>query len=419
MAILHFEQKVFTAFFNTSKFYIGTQQKFLNTSHILTYSNSTTRETNRKFDNTSRTELTTSPMADFVCKNIRDMVYARNEIVCENRVIEHEINILKAEIAPLQVDIQELESELYLLKEEMRHHGQNKKVNVDEIRKKEAMYKKFQAELRHLSEKNDSLLNCYHALEKEINKYEDKIVSYEKCLNDLVRTCQEMNNAAEELSNRNRETEASIQSLKTNLAKLKACLNKKSAELEEKCNELDEAFQRYKKIECVRETLERPAKNLRKQIMEVDAQSNQWKRCVEKEQMRCEALHDKLVCYKDLSNALQRKAQNFEKEMTKIRQRKHDHIKEIINSINKQNDTECPSPNNELAKPMRRSGSRNEIKNQRKTNTQKSMGRDECRECRQMMVDKIRELLCEDSPSTYEMFQEREIRPTSNKSHRH
>lgn len=278
-------------------------------------------------------------MADMVCKNIRDLVYARNEILSENKSLEHEIEILKTcEMPAIMREIEALSRERNTMKEELDQIGAQKNKCEKEAAKMEKLVNQKQAEIQNLTQKNKDLANQCKALEEEIGQYQEEIINLGKYLMGLKRTLDDLNRTAEELMRDIKDTENSVNHLKTVVSQLKKCLKELSEELEDKCNELDNVFQTLKNVENARDQLECKGTDIRRQVLDLQTNLCLVESKIQTEQANMEKLTEKVKEAKAVKECLDQKLHKYKKEMKKIQQRKECHLNEILNVIDEVKD---------------------------------------------------------------------------------
>uniref|UniRef100_A0A8D9BQN0 Uncharacterized protein n=1 Tax=Cacopsylla melanoneura TaxID=428564 RepID=A0A8D9BQN0_9HEMI len=277
-------------------------------------------------------------MADVICRNIRGLIYSRNEILGENTAIEQEVDAMKCEVFSMSNSIEELSHEKCKLRQEIKQLDEEKCIYAEEARRREGMYNQKNCQVKHLCKENECLATRCKQLEKETCVTKQDLAAFENFLYELKKTAEEMDLAAETLVYQNKESKDVVSHLHSRVSQIKRCLRELSEDLESKCNCLDEVFQNLKHCESVRDQLECKGTEIRRQVLDLQTKLCNIQSKLQGERACNEKLQDKIAQGKCLLEDLQNSLEMYEREMEKIERRKEYHLKEILSVINEVKD---------------------------------------------------------------------------------
>ncbi|KAL1465291.1 hypothetical protein WDU94_004874 [Cyamophila willieti] len=297
-------------------------------------------------------------MADVICRNIRGLIYSRNEILCENQNIEKEVESIKNEVCSMSSSIEELSHEKCKLKQEIKQLDAEKCMYVEEAKRREEMYNQKNCQVKHLIKENECLASRCKQLEKETCTTKQDLAAFEGFLCELKKTAEEMDLTAEALLYQNKENKDVVGHLHSRVSQIKRCLREFSEDLESKCNCLDEVFQNLKHCESVRDQLDCKGSEIRRQVLDLQTKLCNIQAKLQGERSCNEKLQDKIAQGKHLLEDLQNSLECYEREMDKIERRKEFHLKEILNVINEVKD-DMKAQKSFCRRPMSREKPRN------------------------------------------------------------
>ncbi|KAL1460922.1 hypothetical protein WDU94_012858 [Cyamophila willieti] len=264
-----------------------------------------------------------------LCKDIRELAQKRNEILAENRNLEHCIKEVKDEICTIQGNIRALKKELPCLK---KQYDQQFCCCDEENRIKDCMIQDLQCELKRLGKKNTSLQVCGNTLQNEIEHCRSHVHALENCSSNLSKKARDteciLNNLRNEKNN-----ECTITELKEKVNTLKMCLDQTTGELQEKCYQRDCVLQNLQCIDSERDKLECQENELQKKIIELQENSFKYQSRIRCECVASAKLQENMATATENSEEIQNQLKCYEKELCKMQEQRENFLREIRKEI--------------------------------------------------------------------------------------
>lgn len=268
-----------------------------------------------------------------ICKEIRELASKRNELVCENKTLEYDIEIAKEELLVLCDDLSTMKEELPYLKKELAN--QQRKAMEEDLTEKNNEIKQLQSEIRQLSRKNNSLQVCSSTLQDEINHCKGHVKALENCMFNLNNKYCDTKSCVKKMQHEKQERDNNIEDMKRNLKELKNCLDTLSADLQEKCFEVDFILQNLKSNECSIGPMASKEKDLQKKIIELQEKFYKFQSKIRQESSTNQKLLENVCSARENLDDIQKQMQCYEREMDNMRQNRLCFLREIRDEIGK------------------------------------------------------------------------------------
>lgn len=271
---------------------------------------------------------------DVICKEIRELASKRNELTCENRSLEYDIQIVKEELNVLCDDISHMKEELPFLKKELAKQN-NKEAFEDEIKGKNDDIKEMQCEVRQLCKKTNKIQLCSTTLQDEVCHCKEHIKALENSNCNLKNKLRGTHMGVDKLQREKRDQESNIEESKRNLANLKRCLDKVSAELQEKCFEVDFVLENLKTNENCIASMTNKDNELQKKIVELQENYYKLQSKMRHEGCNNEKLREKLSSAHEDADNVKNQMECYEKELEERKQQRLSFLQEIREEMGK------------------------------------------------------------------------------------